>query len=350
MSEWHLTADRDDEVKGRYRHVPMPLLSRRRAQQNTSAGPCRHFDHYVAPEEAVAAVNTALQLGKPLLVAGEPGVGKTELAMWCAERLGLFDGAEPELLRFDVKSTSKGSDLIYRYDAISHFREAAAGQRTEDYIELEPLGQAIALACEPDDLPQNSGLRSLVKDYLEDKEQPRLSVVLIDEIDKAPRDVPNDLLRALDEMAFRIDELGPDAVIRCTSLRRPFVIVTTNDERSLPDAFLRRCCYLHIEFPAREQLEKIVRLRLGLDWAKGSLANDAFNLVEALRNPHKPRKAPGTAELIDFLLMLHAEGLDPDSRLTASTKRLAGVVFGKDKRDHEPIAKAYAHLGINGDA
>ena len=260
MSDWHLTVKRNDEDKDRHKRVPPPLLSRRKSDLFTDAQVRNHFDHYIPSKDVVAAVNTALQLGKPLLVAGEPGVGKTELAKWIADRLDLFSGPDPEVLRFDVKSTSKGSDLIYRYDAISHFREAGGDKKVADYIDLEPLGQAIALACKPEDLPKDPGLQALVKAYLKGREHPRLSVVLIDEIDKAPRDVPNDLLRALDEMAFRIDELGPRAVLKCTSARRPFVVVTTNDERSLPEAFLRRCCYLHIPFPDDTQLGRIIEI------------------------------------------------------------------------------------------
>lgn len=348
MSDWQLTAKRSGADEARYQRVPFPLLSRRPAGRAADGGTGDHLDYYVPSDETIAAVNTALQLGKPLLVAGEPGVGKTELAEWIADRLGLFEDSRPELLRFDVKSTSKGSDLIYRYDAISHFREANQDGRVVDYLDLEPLGQAIALASHPNDLPQDSQLRELVSEYLQGKEYPRLSVVLIDEIDKAPRDVPNDLLRALDEMAFRIDELGPKAVLRCNSPRRPLVIVTTNDERSLPDAFLRRCCYLHIDFPDRAQLEEIVERRLR-NWGQRSLASDAFRLVETLRTTHKPKKKPGTAELIDFLLMLHAQDHDPNGRLDDSTKPLALQIFGKDKRDGETMEKAYKHLEFSGE-
>ena len=209
MSDWRLTVVRNGENEDRYKTVPSPLLLQQRFAHHTDGDARHHLDHYIPTDDVVAAVNTALELGKPLLVAGEPGVGKTELAKWIADRLDLFSGPDPEVLRFDVKSTSKGSDLIYRYDAISHFREAGGDKKVADYIDLEPLGQAIALACKPEDLPKDPGLQALVEAYLKGREHPRLSVVLIDEIDKAPRDVPNDLLRALDEMAFRIDELGP---------------------------------------------------------------------------------------------------------------------------------------------
>ena len=138
-------------------------------------------------------------------------------------------------------------------------------------------------------------------------------------------------------------------MLKCTSARRPFVVVTTNDERSLPEAFLRRCCYLHIPFPENSELEKIIETRLGRDWAAGTLARDVYKLIEYLRGPHQLKKKPGTAELIDFLLMLHAKGTEkPDEKLQGSTQQLARHIFAKDPKDKDQIEKAYARLASDG--
>ena len=261
---WRLTLDRNEsEDLDRHKRVQVALPPEG-----------DHASNYVASEPIIEALNTALSLGKPLLIAGEPGVGKTRLAHYAAYRLGLMSDGRPEVLRYDVRSTSKGADLVYRYDAIRHFRESQDSKAgfiatTERYIRLAALGQAIALACSPEDLPGNDAMQRLLKGFLDGAQHPRMSVVLIDEIDKAPRDVPNDLLRVLDEMAWEIDELGVGAELRSTSGVRPLVLITTNEERALPNAFLRRCCFLHIEFPKPEVLRDIVQKQLDRRWERG---------------------------------------------------------------------------------
>ncbi|MEM9148453.1 MAG: MoxR family ATPase [Pseudomonadota bacterium] len=286
----------------------------------------------------MAAVNTAITLGKPLLVSGDPGVGKTSLARYVAWRLGLMrEGPfelEPEVLRFDVKSTTKGADLIYRYDAISHFRQ---GQWSDDekskkeimasslseHIRLNALGTAIALGAARDDdgsltsVDPESSLAKVIGQALDAcpmSDEPRTSVVLIDEIDKAPRDVPNDLLRELDDMVFEIPELGGGAHLPQPEIR-PIVIITTNDERTLPAPFLRRCCFLHIAFPEDiEDVRQIIRAQLPEKWDKSDIVSDAIALVHAIRRKPSDRP-PATAELIEFILRLHDLELQPDHRL-----------------------------------
>lgn len=315
----------------------------------------RSFDHesYVPGEAAIEAVNTALSLGKPLLVTGEPGVGKTRLAYHVAWRLGLMaadDPARPEVLRFDVKSTTEGQHLLYRYDAIRHFR-ASRGEGVDpvlaaDFIELEALGRGIALAGTPDDRRDVAGgLDAVVRRAVPDADA-RLAVVLIDEIDKAPRDVPNDLLRELDEMSFKIPELGADAVVRSTSGIRPFVVITSNEEKSLPDPFLRRCCFLHLDYPDPGRMKEIVANQIARAWREAALVADTLAFVAALRKSDAGlRKKPGIAETLDFLRELRARDAPPEARLreVEGGEKLAVALFGKDRDDARRIHEAMRH-------
>jgi len=347
---WRLTRDRSKDDNDRYRRVD-PALS-------PLGG-----DHmsYVATDEIIEAVNTAISLGKPLLVAGEPGVGKTRLAHYVASRFGLFEDdarTKPEVFRADVKSTATGSDLIYRYDAIRHFREASIAERRGDiqasrFIDLQPLGQGIALASSLDDLPANIGMRDLLQEFLGPDHQPRMSVVLIDEIDKAPRDVPNDLLREFDEMTLRIPDLGANAILESRNGVRPFVLVTTNDERALPTAFLRRCCFLHIDFPEDpDDLRRIVLAQLGEEWGKAGVTDAVIRLVKALRSGDRTtlKKPPGTAEMLDYLRELQVRDPNPNKPLPerAEAEAVARSVFGNDKGDKGRIKAAFTALRKDG--
>lgn len=216
------------------------------------------------------AVRCALELEKPLLVRGEPGTGKTLLAEAIAEALGL------ELLTWHVKSTTRAQEGLYHYDTVQRLYDSRFGdhdvQDIADYIHLGPVGRAFRA--------------------------PERVVLLIDEIDKADLEFPNDLLHELDRMRFTISETGEAVVAQ----HRPVVIITSNAEKELPDAFLRRCVFHFIDFPDRELMARIVDVHHpGLDEAMLAQALDAFY---AVRGMDRIRKKPSTSELVDWIAML----------------------------------------------
>jgi MoxR-like ATPase len=233
---------------------------------------------YIASEELKHAVNVAVALGRPLLVRGEPGTGKTLLAENLAHALEL------PLIRWHVKSTTKARDGLYIYDTVARLydsRFGANGEGVNDiakYIKLGPLGEALSA--------------------------PGRTVLLIDEIDKADIEFPNDLLHELDAMRFRIDETGREVVAK----QRPVVVITSNNEKELPDAFLRRCVFHYIQFPDRELMAEIVRVHHP-DITDRVLDN-ALEMFFSLRATPKLRKKPSTSELIDWILALKKAGVD----------------------------------------
>lgn len=233
---------------------------------------------YIATPALRNAVNVAITLGQPLLVTGEPGTGKTRLAYSVAHELNL--GAP---LVFNTKTTSVATDLFYRYDSIAHFRTAQFRREGDvdinDFIHYEVLGKAILLSMN----------------------QAQRAVVLIDEIDKAPRDFPNDLLFELERFQFSVKESGQS--YRAQSEYRPIVIMTSNSEKGLPDAFLRRCVYCHIPFPDRYDLERIVEACLQFDAAVFDLPASVEHF-EQIRQAEL-RKKPATAELLNWIYVLN---------------------------------------------
>ena len=235
----------------------------------------RGTDTYIASEELRHAVNVAVALGRPLLVRGEPGTGKTLLAENLATALGM------PLLRWHVKSTTKAKDGLYVYDTVQRLHDSRFGGDVRDiakYIRLGPLGEALA--------------------------SPTKVVLLIDEIDKADIEFPNDLLLELDAMRFRIDETGREIA----AAERPVVVITSNNEKELPDAFLRRCVFHYIQFPDRELMTQIVRVHHP-DVADRVL-DSALEVFFGLRSTPKLRKKPSTSELIDWILALKKSGVD----------------------------------------
>lgn len=257
-------------------------------------------ENYLADAGLVDACNVALLLGQPLLLTGEPGVGKTQLAYSLAWELGL---GQP--LKFETKSTSSARDLFYTYDALRRFHDAQSGAPATSalpYLTYQALGTAILYTIPPAALAKME--TPVVAAGFPHPGQ-RRSVVLIDEIDKAPRDLPNDILNELELMYFRIPELG-NLLIEADKALQPIVVFTSNSERDLPDAFLRRCIYYHIPFPDRDRLQTIVTQHLGRYAGESSVfLRDALDLFAELRAPGSGlRKAPATAELLGWLLTL----------------------------------------------
>jgi MoxR-like ATPase len=276
--------------------TPAQVPGSRRAEQTRPEG-------YLADPGLVDAVNVALLLAQPLLLTGEPGTGKTQLAYSLAWELGL-----DEPLKFETKSTSTASDLFYTYDALGRFHAAQSREGSGaalDYLTYNALGIAILRAS-----PEAAVRPYLPAGFVHGG--PSRSLVLIDEIDKAPRDFPNDLLNEVELMYFRIPELG-NALIKADPALAPILVITSNSEKNLPDAFLRRCAYYHIPFPDRQRLTRIIEARVGrfAGLSDGFLA-DALDLFERLRDPAAGlRKKPATAEILGWLVALRA--LDPEA-------------------------------------
>lgn len=275
--------------------------------------------NYIPDHGLVDAVNVALLLGQPLLLTGEPGTGKTQLAYSLAWQLGFAD----KPLKFETKSTSTARDLFYNYDTVGRFHAAQTNQGSQeniDYIYYDALGIALLRAND------EHAVRHLIPkgDFVHGGQ--RRSLVLIDEIDKAPRDFPNDILNEVEGMYCRIPELG-NKQLAADKAFRPILILTSNSEKHLPDAFLRRCIYYNIPFPDKDSMRKIVEARLGrfvdtsLDWF-----SPALELFYELRDPNSGLiKKPATAELLNWLTtvskVFEAEGV----RLTAESLRTAEI-------------------------
>ncbi|MDD8024772.1 MAG: MoxR family ATPase [Paracoccaceae bacterium] len=233
---------------------------------------------YVAPTDLTVAVNAAVALERPLLVKGEPGTGKTELARQVAASLGL------PMVEWNIKSTTKAQQGLYEYDAVSRLRDSQLGDArvndVKNYIRKGKLWQAF--------------------------EAPGKVVLLIDEIDKADIEFPNDLLQELDKMEFHVYETGE--TIRAT--HRPVIIITSNNEKELPDAFLRRCFFHYIRFPDADVMRQIVAVHF--PGIKEALLATALTQFYEIRETPGLKKKPSTSEVLDWLKLLLAEDLAPE--------------------------------------
>jgi MoxR-like ATPase len=233
-------------------------------------------DEYIASESLRHAVNVALALERPLLLRGEPGTGKTLLASHVSHALGM------DLLRWHIKSTTKAQDGLYVYDTVARLHDSRFGdgdvKDIRRYIKLGPLGRALAAE--------------------------KRVVLLIDEIDKADVEFPNDLLQELDVMRFQVAETGDEVIAR----ERPFVVITSNNEKELPDAFLRRCVFHYIEFPDQGQMKKIVRVHH--PDLEDKLLDQVLETFYRLRAVPRLRKRPSTSELIDWVSALRKSGVN----------------------------------------
>jgi len=258
---------------------------------------------YVSTEDLTLAVNAAITLQRPLLVKGEPGTGKTMLAVQVAKALGV------PLLEWHIKSTTKAQQGLYEYDAVSRLRDSQLGDaRVHDihnYIVKGMLWQAFS------------------------SEQP--VVLLIDEIDKADIEFPNDLLRELDRMEFYVYETKELVKAR----QRPMVFITSNNEKELPDAFLRRCFFHYIRFPDKETMEKIVGVHFpGL---KKSLLREAMEVFFEVREVPGLKKKPSTSELLDWLKLLLAEDIPPEALRSNDRKTIIPPLHGALLKNEQDV-------------
>jgi len=269
------------------------------------------------------AVNVALVLGQPLLVTGEPGTGKTQLAGSIAHELALDTPLE-----FRTKTTSSAKDLFYRYDALRHFHDANVIKKStlevEDYITYDALGLAI----------QRAEVRV---------SSPRRSVVLIDEVDKAPRDFPNDILNEIEEFSFTVAETGNKFTAQ--EAFRPIVLLTSNSEKNLPDAFLRRCIFYNIPPPDHVQLLEIVKRRLKLSADFLPFVDPLVKHFEEIRELALKKK-PATAELLAWLTVLDKMQIAEDAHGQSEALAFTYSILAKNKEDSELMLRLSSKLKL----
>ncbi len=259
---------------------------------------------YIATEDLRVAVNAAIVLERPLLIKGEPGTGKTVLAHEVASALGT------NLLEWHIKSTTKAQQGLYEYDAVSRLRDSQLGdERVHDirnYIKRGKLWEAFTAEKRP--------------------------VLLIDEIDKADIEFPNDLLQELDRMEFHVYETGE--TIKAEN--RPVVIITSNNEKELPDAFLRRCFFHFIKFPDAETMRDIIEVHFpGL---KGRLVNEALNIFYQVRDVPGLKKKPSTSELLDWIKLLLNEDVTPETLRQKDPTKVIPPLHGALLKNEQDVA------------
>lgn len=269
----------------------------------------RGSSDYVTSEPLRNAVNVSIALGRPLLIRGEPGTGKTLLAHSIARAL------DKKLIVWNIKSTTKAQEGLYLYDTVQRLNDSRFGDKDvsdiKHYIKMGKLGQAFS--------------------------SPEQLVLLIDEVDKADIEFPNDLLNELDEMSFYIPETNETVA----AIHRPITVVTSNAEKELPDAFLRRCIFHYIEFPSQELMEEIIRVHF--PDIKDNLLRETMKTFYALRGIDELRKKPSTSELIDWIKALLAGGI-PLEDISSRVPLVSALL--KKETDYEVFANRYlSNLG-----
>ena len=258
---------------------------------------------YVATDDLMMAVNAAVTLERPILVKGEPGTGKTQLAVEVANALG------KPLFEWHIKSTTKAQQGLYEYDAVARLRDSQLGDdRVHDianYIQQGKIWEAFA----SDDQP----------------------VLLIDEIDKADIEFPNDLLRELDRMEFYVYETKQLVEAK----HRPVIVITSNNEKELPDAFLRRCFFHYIKFPDKDTMAKIVDVHY--PDLKKNLLNEALNAFYKLRDVPGLKKKPSTSELLDWIKLLLAEDIPPEALRSDDKRKAIPPLYGALLKNEQDV-------------
>ena len=259
--------------------------------------------NYISTKDLNVAVNAAITLEKPLLIKGEPGTGKTELARQVSDSLGLG------IIEWNIKSTTKAQQGLYEYDAVSRLRDSQLGDK-----KIENIGNYIK--------------KGKIWNAFESKER---SVLLIDEIDKADIEFPNDLLQELDKMEFFVYETNE--IVKAK--KRPIVIITSNNEKELPDAFLRRCFFHYIKFPEAETMKEIIRVHF--PDIKKNLLKSALETFYDLREVNGIKKKPSTSELLDWIKLLLVEDISPETIRSNPSKaipQLYGALLKNEQDVH----------------
>jgi len=259
--------------------------------------------NYISTDDLSVAVNAAVTLERPLLIKGEPGTGKTMLAIEVAKAMGL------ELIEWHIKSTTKAAQGLYEYDAVARLRDSQLGDpKVEDvrnYIRKGKLWQAFEANKRP--------------------------VLLIDEIDKADMEFPNDLLQELDRMEFYVYETGE----MITAKQRPIIIITSNNEKELPDAFLRRCFFHFIRFPEADTMQAIVDVHF--PDIKQRLVAEALKIFYDIRKAPGLKKKPSTSELLDWLKLLMVEDIDPMTLRQSDPRKLIPPLHGALLKNEQDV-------------
>ena len=262
----------------------------------------KNTENYITTEDLEMAVNASINLEKPLLVKGEPGTGKTELAKQVAIKLGL------KLFEWNIKSTTKAHQGLYEYDAVSRLRDSQLGDKKVNDI-------------------KNYIKKGTIWSAFSSKEK---AVLLIDEIDKADIEFPNDLLHELDKMKFLVYETGE--VISAN--KRPIVIITSNNEKELPDAFLRRCFFHYIQFPDHETLKKIINVHF--PDIKKNLLQSALEIFFDIREVPGLKKKPSTSEILDWIKLLLVEDISVTD-LKKEPKDMLPILYGALLKNEQDV-------------